>query len=136
MPDTREANLGGLEDAKPEEQASGNQVATSKAGTDLREKLLDLVPCVDYYCDKRGTSVQGDLNNDPEPVQCQFCYEQRFPAVDALMALVRQVEVEARVDELKRVFHSPTTLINSFYLEERFEELKALSTSKGAEDGA
>lgn len=70
-----------------------------KASDELREKLFDLVPCIDPCCDKRGTSVQGDLNNEPEPMQCQFCYQARFSAIDKILELFHQ----AQLDLLERV---------------------------------
>lgn len=52
----------------------------------LRSQLLDVVPCIDPYCDKHGNTMDGPAD-DPQQAQCQFCYEVRFPLVDDLMQL-------------------------------------------------
>lgn len=70
----------------------------------VRETLLNEIPCIDPMCDKHGTTVGGTVD-DPEPYQCQFCYEMRFPAVDKIVSLINS-ELQNLRSELAREIQS------------------------------
>lgn len=85
---------------------------TNTPESEIRERLSELVPCIDGYCDKHGTTVDGNLDDGPEPAQCQFCYQDRFPAIDKIVALI-EAYVQAKVVEAQ------TSLLERIYLKKR-----------------
>ena len=48
-------------------------------------------------CDGNGTYAEDDGHGNPEPTQCQWCFEFGMPAREA----IAQAEKEARIDELE-----------------------------------
>ena len=52
-------------------------------------KLIPQTMCPNS-CDGYGTYATADAEGDPEPNQCQYCYEVRFPAIDALKQEIRK----------------------------------------------
>jgi hypothetical protein len=69
---------------------------------ELRDKILDKLPCRDIHCDGHGTTMDG---NDQEvwPAQCQYCFEVSFPLADELMALFEQFATRRVIEELKSI---------------------------------
>ena len=65
---------------------------------ELRVAILEKIPCIDSYCDGHGTTIDGDIANNPQPAQCQFCYENRFPVADAILNLLEGEKQKAQVD--------------------------------------
>jgi len=54
---------------------------------DWREKFDELYPCIDPTCDQNGTAVTGSPE-EPEPMQCEYCYRQRFPLIELIQNLL------------------------------------------------
>ncbi len=42
-----------------------------------------IFPCIDPTCDNGGTAVGGSPE-EPEPLQCEYCYRERLPLKDWL----------------------------------------------------
>lgn len=65
-----------------------------KQPDELRNKILELVPCV--ACDGSGAYYSGSVEN-PELEQCQYCYQFRFPGADKLVDFIRSRERTAEL---------------------------------------
>ena len=80
---------------------------TTTDQSDLRKAMQRLVPQTNCpeSCDGYGTYVGGaDEDGDPEPAQCQYCYEVRLPLIDAILSLVAAEVTKARIDELGKAY--------------------------------
>lgn len=54
-------------------------------------KLDEVLPkCVDPHCDNNGSTMSGTFD-EPEQAQCQYCYEQRFPAKQKIKDLMLEL---------------------------------------------
>lgn len=76
----------------------GSIAMTPKDTAQWRTQISDLIPCLDSWCNKNGTTMNGSAE-EPEPAQCQYCYEVRFPAIDSILALLATVQAET-IDKL------------------------------------
>ena len=55
-------------------------------------EILAKTPCIDSDCGGQGGTWQGDPEN-PEPVQCQYCYQERYPFIEeALTSIINLVD--------------------------------------------
>jgi hypothetical protein len=73
---------------------------TAQPDTDSRIIINDLIPCIDPYCDKNGTTMDGN-ESEAYPAQCQYCFEVRFPLIDKIMESIAEQVAAARVDEVQ-----------------------------------
>ena len=47
-----------------------------------REGIEKVLPCIDPHCDNHGTTITVNRDGEPEQMQCEYCYRERFPILD------------------------------------------------------
>lgn len=47
-----------------------------------REGIEKLLPCIDPQCDNHGTTITVNSDGEPEQMQCEYCYRERFPIIE------------------------------------------------------
>jgi len=67
---------------------NGDQMSKEK---ELREILGNLIPCIQSNCDNNGTLTVGNYGTGPEPEQCQYCFEERFPKIDKALSEINKI---------------------------------------------
>ena len=72
----------------------------------LETKLEGLLPRTNCpaSCDGFGTYAEMDSEGDPEPAQCQWCYEVVMPLREAILKLVREERENAVKDWITKVY--------------------------------
>lgn len=102
---------------------------------ELKQQIDKLIPCV--QCDGSGAYAVDNGYGEPEPEQCQYCYQYRFPAIEKLAELIHHYatkrEVEARIDEVElhlwdsegKAYPGINCSETNEVLEARLEQLKA-----------
>jgi hypothetical protein len=84
---------------------------------EMQERAWELyVPkCINTQCDNHGTITAMGSDGEPEPEQCQYCYQERFPLAEALthvaadtanaiVEYVKGVAGDMRPTEVEKVF--------------------------------
>lgn len=55
--------------------------------TEIREAISASLKCIESGCDQHGVIPNQVGEDEWEAQQCQFCYEVRFPHIEAVLAL-------------------------------------------------
>ena len=78
---------------------------STKSNTELRDKILALVPqtACEFGCDGNGTYSDTDMDGEQVAAQCEYCYVVRFPTVDALYQLVVESRIKGGMHEIAGV---------------------------------
>lgn len=77
-----------------------------------REGIEKVLPCIDPHCDNHGTTITVNRDGEPEQMQCEYCYRERFPILD----WHHQELQKAREEERKLAVNSYKSFIQ--YIEE------------------
>lgn len=66
----------------------------------LVEEFRKDLPCLDVTCDQNGTAVGGSPE-EPEPVQCEYCYRERFPRIEAFSTALDRYGTAQRAEGVR-----------------------------------
>jgi len=86
--------------------------------TETNERILgefDLkFPCIQPNCDNHGTLTVGNNETGPEPEQCQYCDQERFPFRNFLSFALdeKDREAEKTLYKIMELIHDDATAIS------------------------
>ena len=67
-----------------------------------REGIEKLLPCIDPQCDGHGTTITVNRDGEPEQMQCEYCYRERFPILDFIHQELQKAREEGYRDGYQR----------------------------------
>ncbi len=68
-----------------------------------REGIEKLLPCIDPQCDNHGTTITVNSDGEPEQMQCEYCYRERFPILDFIHQELQKARDELAAEIIKDV---------------------------------
>ena len=90
---------------------------------ELVQKFASALSCLDSYCDGNGTTVTVGIDGNPEPAQCEYCYRERFPAIEDFRTTLHHQLQKAREELAAEV----RLLVAKYYKTDEFDEVGFLN---------